>query len=254
MASTRRMPIRRCSRPSSPPSRRSTAPGRCCSPTTTVPTAASSPPPARWPSPATCGVSLNLDTLCYDPLMNDADGSERKPEIAGPLPRPHHGRAVRRGARRVLQIRRDDRSAVMQVLRAHGLAACSHTIGELNTADEIRVWRNAKPLLKEKRATCSGLERRRASRSPACATTRSARRRNSIRCSMRQPGLSATLTSTFRGHRRADDRDRCAAEDCNSARAGRQRPGGNGRRLRPRRLRRLDVHMSDLQAAPCRAD
>jgi phosphoribosylformylglycinamidine synthase len=43
----------------------------------------------------------------------------------------------------------------MQVLRAHGLAACSHTVGELNTADEIRVWRNAKPLLKEKRATCS---------------------------------------------------------------------------------------------------
>ncbi len=28
-----------------------------------------------------CGVSLNLDTVCYDPMMNDVDGMERRPEI-----------------------------------------------------------------------------------------------------------------------------------------------------------------------------
>jgi phosphoribosylformylglycinamidine synthase len=100
-----------------------------------------------------CGVSLNLDTLCYDPLMNDADGLERKPELASGRFRDRvMGALFAEELGALLQIRRDDRAKVTQVLRAHGLAACSHTVGELNTADEIRVWRNAKPLLKEKRA------------------------------------------------------------------------------------------------------
>jgi len=99
-----------------------------------------------------CGVSLNLDTLCYDPLMNDADGLERKPELASGRFRDRvMGALFAEELGALLQIRRDDRAKVMQVLRTHGLAACSHTVGELNAADEIRVWRNARPLLKEKR-------------------------------------------------------------------------------------------------------
>jgi phosphoribosylformylglycinamidine synthase len=133
-----------------------------------------------------CGVSLNLDTLCYDPLMNDADGLERKPEmVAGRFRDRLMGALFAEELGALVQIRRDDRSKVMQVLRAHGLAACSHTVGELNTADEIRVWRNAKPLLKEKRVDLQRAWSETATRSPACATTRNAPRRSSIPCSMR---------------------------------------------------------------------
>ncbi len=98
------------------------------------------------------GVSLNLDALCYDPLMNDVDGIERRPEMVdGRL----HDRMIavlfneELGA--VLQVRRADRSAVMQTLRDSGLGGCSHIIGTLNDADEIRVWRNAKSALVARR-------------------------------------------------------------------------------------------------------
>ena len=100
-----------------------------------------------------CGVSLNLDTLCFDPLMNDIDGLERKPEVVG-------GRYGDRllaalfseelGA--VVQIRREDRSRVMQALRQAGLGAISHIIGEPIEGDEIRIWRNAKAVLRAPRA------------------------------------------------------------------------------------------------------
>jgi phosphoribosylformylglycinamidine synthase len=143
-----------------------------------------------------CGVSLNLDTICYDPLMNDADGLERKPEMVGGRFRDRvMGALFAEELGALVQIRRDDRAKVMQVLRAHGLAACSHTVGELNTADEIRVWRNAKPLLKEKRADLQ--------RAWAETGYRIARLRDDAQCAQEEfdslldvadPGLSATLT------------------------------------------------------------
>ena len=94
------------------------------------------------------GVSLNLDALCYDPLMNDIDGIERKPQMLDGRSRDRLIEVLfneELGA--VLQIRRDDRQEVMQTLRDAGLGACSHLIGTLNDADEIRVWRNAKSAL-----------------------------------------------------------------------------------------------------------
>ena len=99
------------------------------------------------------GVSLNLDALCYDELMNDVDGMERRPEIVGGR---LHDRllavlfAEELGA--VLQVRRQDRAAALAVLRAAGLSACSHVIGTLNDHDEVRVWRNAKPVFAMSRA------------------------------------------------------------------------------------------------------
>ncbi|WP_310452302.1 phosphoribosylformylglycinamidine synthase [Sulfuritalea sp.] len=90
------------------------------------------------------GVSLNLDGLCYDPLMNDVDGSERFPQIAGRLRDRIIAALFTEELGAVLQIRLADRSAVMQVLRDAGLGACSHAIGTTNTADAIRIWRNAK--------------------------------------------------------------------------------------------------------------
>jgi phosphoribosylformylglycinamidine synthase len=98
------------------------------------------------------GVSLNLDALCYDPLMNDVDGIERKPQMLDGRMRDRMIAALfneELGA--VIQIRRADRAAVMQTLRDAGLGACSHSIGTLNDADEIRIWRNAKSALAVRR-------------------------------------------------------------------------------------------------------
>ncbi len=90
------------------------------------------------------GVSLNLDGLCYDPLMNDVDGSERFPQIAGRLRDRVLTALFNEELGAVLQIRLADRHAVMQTLRDAGLGACSHAIGTTNTADAVRIWRNAK--------------------------------------------------------------------------------------------------------------
>jgi len=90
------------------------------------------------------GVSLNLDGLCYDPLMNDVDGSERFPQIAGRLRDRVIAALFNEELGAVLQIRLADRAAVMQALRDAGLGACTHAIGTTNTADAVRIWRNAK--------------------------------------------------------------------------------------------------------------
>jgi len=98
------------------------------------------------------GVSLNLDALCYDPLMNDVDGIERHPEIVDGRMRDRMVAALfneELGA--VIQVRRAERSAVMQTLREVGLGACSHVIGTLNGADEVRIWRNAKSVFAVRR-------------------------------------------------------------------------------------------------------
>jgi phosphoribosylformylglycinamidine synthase len=98
------------------------------------------------------GVSLNMDGLCYDPLMNDVDGSERFPQIAGRLRERMLAALFTEELGAVIQIRREERSAVMQVLRDAGLGACTHAIGGTNTADEVRVWRNAKPVFTARRS------------------------------------------------------------------------------------------------------
>ncbi|MDK9704920.1 MAG: phosphoribosylformylglycinamidine synthase [Sulfuritalea sp.] len=98
------------------------------------------------------GVSLNLDGLCYDPLMNDVDGSERFPQIAGRLRDRVIAALFNEELGAVLQIRLADRNVVMQTLRDAGLGACSHAIGTTNSADEVRVWRNAKTVFAAKRS------------------------------------------------------------------------------------------------------
>ncbi len=98
------------------------------------------------------GVSLHLDALCYDPLMNDVDGIERRPELLDARMKERLLAALfaeELGA--VIQIRRADRCAVMRTLREAGLGACAHLIGTLNDADEIRVFRNAKSALARRR-------------------------------------------------------------------------------------------------------
>ncbi|MFA7291824.1 MAG: phosphoribosylformylglycinamidine synthase [Rhodocyclaceae bacterium] len=99
-----------------------------------------------------CGVSLDMDGLCYDPMMADVDGNEKKPDQLGGRSFEILMRALfneELGA--VVQIRRSDREPVMRVLRAAGLGACSAFIGYPNPWDEVRVIRNAKAVLREKR-------------------------------------------------------------------------------------------------------
>ncbi|MFZ4536739.1 phosphoribosylformylglycinamidine synthase [Propionivibrio sp.] len=99
-----------------------------------------------------CGVSLDMDGLCYDPLTNDVDGAEKRPDLL-------LGRDFERLMRvlfneelgAVVQIRRAERSPVMTLLRAAGLGTCTHFIGSLNPWDEVRIIRNAKLALREKR-------------------------------------------------------------------------------------------------------
>jgi phosphoribosylformylglycinamidine synthase len=89
------------------------------------------------------GLSVLLDTVCYDVFMNDVDGLEKKPDTLKGRFRDHIFKGLfseELGA--VVQIRREDRSKITEPLRAAGLAY--HFVGEPNDRDEIRLWRNAK--------------------------------------------------------------------------------------------------------------
>jgi phosphoribosylformylglycinamidine synthase len=101
---------------------------------------------------AHCGVSIDTDGLCFDPLVNDVDGNEKRPNLLGGRSFELLMRALfceEAGA--VVQIRRSQRHRVMHLLRAVGLGACSHFIGAPNPWDQIRVIRNARAVLNEKR-------------------------------------------------------------------------------------------------------
>jgi phosphoribosylformylglycinamidine synthase len=84
-----------------------------------------------------CGVTLNLDAIAFDALPV-------REQILKCL------FAEELGA--VFQIRAADTTKVMDALKKAGLGEVSHIIGTLNTRDEVRFTRNAKPVFAEKRA------------------------------------------------------------------------------------------------------
>ncbi len=97
-----------------------------------------------------CGVSLDLDGLCFDAAALDVDGAEKRPDLLAGRDFEHIVRALfneELGA--LIQIRRADREKVTPILRAHGVPY--HFVGHINEWDEIRVTRNAKRVLREKR-------------------------------------------------------------------------------------------------------
>ncbi|MFL6674344.1 MAG: phosphoribosylformylglycinamidine synthase [Massilia sp.] len=53
----------------------------------------------------------------------------------------------------VIQVRAEDKSAVMAVLRAHGLGACSHIIGKVNDRGAIEFTRDAKVIYNQPRSS-----------------------------------------------------------------------------------------------------
>jgi len=100
-----------------------------------------------------CGVTLNLDEICYDPWMGDVDGLERRPELlAGRFNDHMLGALFAEELGAVLQIRAAERKRVMDVLRAEGVHQCAYVIGFPNERDEVRLTRNAKALFAHKRA------------------------------------------------------------------------------------------------------
>lgn len=91
------------------------------------------------------GLSIELDSVCYDALTGDVDGSEKRPDLL-------RGRCMDRifgalfaeelGA--VVQIRRADRDRVQALLHQAGLSAATHFIGFPNDRGSLRIRRNAK--------------------------------------------------------------------------------------------------------------
>ncbi len=98
------------------------------------------------------GVSIYLDTLVFNARETDVDDYDVT-EIHKKLGDNDAMLAAlfneELGA--VLQIRKSDRTHVMQVLRDAGLAAMSHIIGHTNTTDELRMIRGSKPIFSEPR-------------------------------------------------------------------------------------------------------
>jgi len=99
------------------------------------------------------GVSLELDSVADDGFLSDVDGIEKKPGVlAGRFNDRVLAALFAEELGAVIQIRHDQRDAVLAVLAAHGLGGCSHFVGRPNERDELRVWRNAKVLFQAPRA------------------------------------------------------------------------------------------------------
>ena len=99
------------------------------------------------------GVTVNLDTVCWDAATTDHDGFEIKPDMI-------RGRFNDRvlaamfceelGA--VVQVRAADRNAIIARLTDWGLGDCTFVVGSLNARDEIRFVRSARPVFALPRA------------------------------------------------------------------------------------------------------
>ncbi len=101
---------------------------------------------------AGCGVRLNIDVLAVDPLALDAGDYRIRAEQL----RARRNDAVLRALFSeepgcLIQIRRDERTIVMDALRAAGLGSCSHVIGSPNEHDVIEAWYDAKPVVAHSR-------------------------------------------------------------------------------------------------------
>jgi phosphoribosylformylglycinamidine synthase len=100
-----------------------------------------------------CGVTINVDALAFDAALDDVDAFRRNTEeqLAGRAHELALAALFNEELGALLQVRAADRARAMQVLREHGLDACTHVIGQLNARDEIRVVRNGRDLYVNKR-------------------------------------------------------------------------------------------------------
>jgi phosphoribosylformylglycinamidine synthase len=102
-----------------------------------------------------CGLSVNLDILAME-SEHAADWGDAK-NWAGQVPERRNELTLRAlfaeelGA--VIQVRAQDKTAVMNVLRQHNLGACSHIIGKPNERGVIEFTRDAKIIYSETRSS-----------------------------------------------------------------------------------------------------
>jgi phosphoribosylformylglycinamidine synthase len=101
-----------------------------------------------------CGLSVNLDILAME-SEHAADWGDAK-NWAGQVAERRNELTLRAlfaeelGA--VIQVRADDKTAVMNVLRQYQLGACSHIIGKPNDRGVIEFTRDAKTIYSERRS------------------------------------------------------------------------------------------------------
>ena len=100
-----------------------------------------------------CGVTLNMDSISFDPAADDVDAFKRgdDEQLAGRAKDLVLAALFCEELGAVLQVRAPDRPRVMQTLRDAGLGECSHLIGQLNPRDEILITRNGRQLYSNKR-------------------------------------------------------------------------------------------------------
>ena len=102
-----------------------------------------------------CGLSVNLDILAME-SEHAADWGDAK-NWAGQVPERRNELTLRAlfaeelGA--VIQVRAEDKTVVMNVLRQYQLGACSHIIGKPNVRGVIELTRDAKIIYSETRAS-----------------------------------------------------------------------------------------------------
>ena len=100
------------------------------------------------------GLAINLDILTME-TEHAADQGDAK-NWAGQVAERRNDLTLRAlfneelGA--VIQVRTEQRSEVMDVLRSHNLGACSHIIGKPNASDSIEFYRDVKQIYKKLRS------------------------------------------------------------------------------------------------------
>ncbi len=92
------------------------------------------------------GVTINVDLLAHDALAGDVDGSERRPDVmAGRDLQLVMASLFAEEAGLVIEVRASRRKAVLADARQMGLSAL--LVGAVHARDEIRIVRNARPLV-----------------------------------------------------------------------------------------------------------
>ena len=101
------------------------------------------------------GVTINLDTLCWDAAATDHDGFEIKADmVRGRFNDRVLGAMFAEELGAVIQVRAAERNGlVTRLADEFGLGDCTYVIGQLNPRDEVCFVRNARPVFAEPRAT-----------------------------------------------------------------------------------------------------
>ncbi len=91
------------------------------------------------------GLSIELDSICYDDMMSVVYGSEKRPDLLkGRFNDRIFGALFAEELGAVIQVRREDRERVQKLLSEAGLGAETHFIGYPNDRGNLRIRRNAK--------------------------------------------------------------------------------------------------------------